>query len=107
MKKDGAPIEWVPLQPAFGRPNGVAVAKNASHPYAAMLLVDFILSPEGQQIFNERGRVPASTKVESNLNDFEYKMIDPEIVLDEWEKWNKIWSDLYFNGQPAPKEEEK
>src|SRR5712672_4848770 len=83
----GAPIRWKALEPTFGRPNAVAVAKRAPRPHAALLFADFMLSIEGQTLIKERNRVPASTAVQTSLNSFPYEMIDPAIVLDEAEKW--------------------
>src|SRR5919106_884845 len=96
---NGAPIKWKALDPTFGRPNAVAVTKNAPRPHAALLFVDFMLSPEGQELFKKRNRVPASTAVETNLNKFPFHMIDPIIVLDEQQKWEKHWSELFLKGQ--------
>jgi iron(III) transport system substrate-binding protein len=96
MKRRGGPIDWVPVEPVVARPQGVGVAKNAPHPHAALLFADFVLSPEGQELFNSLGRVPASTKVKSNLNNFPYTMVDPVTVLDEAEKWEKMWNDLFL-----------
>ena len=101
---NGAPIKWKALNPTFGRPNGVAVAKRAQRPHAALLFVDFMLSHEGQTLIMQRNRVPASTKVDSKLNDFPFEMIDPVIVLDEADKWEKIWSELFLKGQAIKKE---
>jgi len=103
---NGAPIKWKALKPTFGRPNAVAVAKRAQRPYAALLFADFMLSLEGQKLIKERNRVPASPKVDSNLNDFPYEMIDPVIVLDEASKWEKIWSELFLKGQAIQREKE-
>jgi iron(III) transport system substrate-binding protein len=96
---NGAPIKWKALDPTFGRPNAVAVTKNAPRPHAALLFVDFMLSPEGQELLKKRNRVPASTAVETNLNKFPFHMIDPVIVLDEQQKWEKHWSELFLKGQ--------
>lgn len=96
MKRRGGPIDWVPIEPVAARPQGIAVAKNAPHPHAALLFADFVLSPEGQELFNSLGRVPASLKVKSNLNNFKYTMVDPASVLDEAEKWEKIWNELFL-----------
>ena len=83
LKDKGAPIEWKPLQPAFGQPSSVGVARRAPHPHAALLFADFILSPEGQEIIKSRNRVPASRAVDSPLNKFDYALLDPAIALDE------------------------
>ena len=101
---NGAPIKWKALDPTFGRPNAVAVTKRAPRPHAALLFTDFMLSPEGQELLKQRNRVPASTAVETNLNKFPFHMIDPVIVLDESEKWEKIWSELFLKGQALKRE---
>src|SRR5229473_2799153 len=35
----GAPVKWKAINPTFGRPNAIGVARKAPHPYAAMLFV--------------------------------------------------------------------
>ena len=99
----GAPIRWKALVPTFGRPNAVGVARRATHPHAALLFADFVLSREGQTILKARNRVPSSTAVNSHLNAFPFQMIDPAITLDEDEKWSKLWSGLFLGGQQAPR----
>jgi iron(III) transport system substrate-binding protein len=103
---NGAPIRWKALNPTFGRPNAVAVARRAERPHAALLFVDFMLSLEGQELIKKRNRVPASPKVDTKLNDFPYEMIDPVVVLDEADKWEKIWSELFLQGKAVEKEKD-
>ena len=105
LKQKGAPIDWKPLQPAFGRPSSIGLAKNAPHPHAALLFAEFVLSKDGQEILKKVNRVPASLAVDSPLNKFKYDIIDPTIVLDEWDKWSKLWSELFLGGKPVEKEE--
>jgi iron(III) transport system substrate-binding protein len=96
LKREGAPIDFVPVQPVVARPQGIGVATNAPHPHAALLFADYVLSQEGQELFESLGRVPASTRVESELNNFPFVMIDPATVLDEKDKWDTIWNDLFL-----------
>jgi iron(III) transport system substrate-binding protein len=100
----GAPVRWKALAPTFAQPNAIGLADRAPHPHAAMLFADFVLSREGQEILKQRNRVPASRTVDSHLNDFPFMIIDPTIVLDEDEKWSKLWSDLFLRGQRVPRE---
>ena len=100
----GAPVKWKALTPTFGRPNGIGVAARSANPHAAMLFTDFMLSPQGQMMLKERNRVPSSQVVDSNLNKFPFEMIDPVITLDESEKWEKLWSDLFLKGHKVQKE---
>ena len=72
------------------------MAKAAPRPAAAVLFADFVLSPEGQKLYESMGRVPASTKVRSELNDFPFTMMDPDIVLKEEDKWQKVWDQLFM-----------
>jgi len=96
LKRRGGPIEWIPIEPVVARQQGIGLAKHAPHPHAAMLFADFILSPEGQELFNSMGVVPASVKVKSNLNNFPYLLVDTVKILDEQEKWEKLWERLFL-----------
>ena len=97
LKKKGAPIDFVPVQPVVARPQGIGVAKAAPHPAAAMLFADFVLSPEGQQLFESMGRVPASSKVKSTLAGFPFTMTDPGTILRESQKWEAAWNELFLS----------
>ena len=94
MKRRGKPIDWKPVQPVIGRPQAIGVAANAPHPNAALLFADFVLSPEGQQLFYSMGRYPSSRKAESVRVAFPYLMLDPIALIDEDEKWLKLWNEL-------------
>ena len=96
FKRKGAPIDWLPVHPVVARPQGIAILKNAPHRPAAQAFVDFVLSPEGQELFNSMGRVPVSTKVKTHLNQFEYTLVDPATVLDEQDKWTREWDKLFI-----------
>lgn len=97
LKRKGAPIDFVPVQPVAARPQGIGIARQAPHPHAALLFADFVLSPEGQKLFESMGRVPASTKVKSELNNFPFRMIEPATVLDEADKWEKLWNEWFIH----------
>ncbi|MGZ5097788.1 MAG: ABC transporter substrate-binding protein [Usitatibacter sp.] len=99
LKRKGAPIDFVAVQPVAARPQGIGVARYAPHPHAALLFADFVLSPEGQRLFESMGRVPASTRVKSELNNFPFTLIEPATVLDEAEKWEKLWNGFFLAQQ--------
>src|SRR5213078_819240 len=96
LRKRGAPIDFVPVDPVAARPQGIGVAKQAPHPNAALLFADFVLSPEGQRLFESMGRVPASTKVKSHLNNFPFTLEEPATVPDQSAQWEKLWDDLFL-----------
>jgi iron(III) transport system substrate-binding protein len=98
LKGKGAPIDWFSIGPAIARPNGVAVAKAAPHPHAAVLFYDFEISPEGQKILAGRDFVPTSKKVDTPLNKIPMKFVDARVALDEFQKWEKLYADLFTKG---------
>ena len=95
LKKKGAPIDWFSIGPAIARPNGIAVAKKAPHPHAALLFYDFEISPEGQKILAGRNFVPTSRKVETPLSKVPMKFVDVRSTLDQYEKWMKLYTELF------------
>jgi len=105
LKDKGAPIDWKPLQPAFGQPSSVGLSVQAPHPHAALLFADFILSPEGQGVIKARNRVPSSRAVDSPLNKFNYDLVDPALMLDDWDKWSRLWSGLFLGGREVKRGE--
>jgi iron(III) transport system substrate-binding protein len=98
LKGKGAPIDWFSIGPAIARPNGVGVAKQAPHPHAAVLFYDFEISPEGQKILSGRDFVPTSKKVDTPLNKIPMKFVDARVALDEFQKWEKLYADLFTKG---------
>jgi iron(III) transport system substrate-binding protein len=89
MKLKGAPIESFVISPAIAQFSAIGMFRKAPHPYAAMLFYDFMLSEEGQKIFVDRTRVPASTKIDTRWKSVPIKFIDPVLSLDMNEKWSK------------------
>jgi iron(III) transport system substrate-binding protein len=96
IKAKGGPIDWLAVEPLIGRPQALAVAKAAPHPHAALLFADFVLSPEGQKLLADMGRVPASRTQKTLLDTHKHRMIDPIKWLDEAPKWEKLWSELFL-----------
>ena len=64
MTQRGAPIDWLPLEPAVVQVNPAMIAAKAPHPNAARLFADFILSKEGQEMLRHFQRIPVRKDVE-------------------------------------------
>jgi len=96
IKAKGGPIDWVAVEPLVGRPQALALAKNAPHPHAALLFADFVLSPEGQKLLGDMGRVPSSRTQKTLLDQHKHVMIDPVKWADDAPKWEKVWSELFL-----------
>jgi iron(III) transport system substrate-binding protein len=54
-KAKGASVEWVDPGPVAVSDNSLAVLKDAPHPHAMMLMIDFLLSKEGQEMYGDLG----------------------------------------------------
>jgi iron(III) transport system substrate-binding protein len=93
-KAKGAPLEWYAIEPAIGRANGVAIMAKPAHPNAAQLFADFVLSPDGQRILEKGGYVPANLKVNNPAQKLPLKFVDPAVILDESDKWKKLWDEI-------------
>ena len=57
-RAQGAPIAWNLPGPVAVTDTSVALAVKAPHPHAAMLLIDFLLSKEGQAMYRDLGYAP-------------------------------------------------
>ena len=64
IRERGGPVDWLPLDPSFATVSSVAVSKNAPHPTASRLLVDFYLSEDGQRALRKIDKIPLRRGVE-------------------------------------------
>jgi len=96
-KRKGAPVDSFSIEPTIARANGVAIAKHAKHPNAALLFYEYMLSStEGQKIFASMDYVPTNTKVPSPLPPgMKLKLVEATTVLDEVGKWNKLFDETF------------
>jgi iron(III) transport system substrate-binding protein len=98
LKGREAPIDWALIPPAVARFEGVGVARHASHPYAAMLYLDFMLT-DAQAILAQRDFLPASRKVAPSPSDAlppgtVLTFIDPAQALDQSQKWSTYYRQI-------------
>ncbi len=99
LKRKGAPFDWFVIPPAVARANGLALAKRAPHPHAALLYYDFILGDDGQRMLLERGFMPASRKLKGPLPIESLRVVDPAMILDQTEKWSKLYESIFVNAR--------
>ena len=90
----GAPVAWVPMELVTAISGSTAVLSHAQHPYGALLMVDFFLSPDGQKMLIE------TFKHGSALKDYGFKKWYPEENLttaqydDVMDRWQKLVSEI-------------
>ena len=85
----GAPVEWVPMDVVPTNVGSAAIAANPPHPHAALLMADFLLSPDGQGVLEKY-------YYGSGAKDYGFKKWRPEhgLTTDQYEKdldrWDKL-----------------
>src|SRR6202034_2480764 len=67
--KKGAPVTGLKVEPIPAPFHSIGLVKNAPHPNAAKLLIDFLLSEEGQRAFADAGYLPAMPSVPAKTAD--------------------------------------
>ena len=55
-----------------------------------------MLSPQGQKLLADMGRVPSSRTQKTLLDRHRHVMVDPIKWLDEAPKWEKVWNELFL-----------
>ena len=84
LKQQGAPTDYVVLDPVHLWFGMVGVNKNAPHPKAALLAANFLLSREAQDFASKNGgRVPTRLDVESNPKDLRQRMAEKKIIFEQ------------------------
>jgi iron(III) transport system substrate-binding protein len=101
--REGAPVTWhpaagTPVQPLVVRPNGIAVMKNAAHPAAAMLFVDFELTG-GQKIFENDFRIGSVPTGKDPLAGLTVLTVPEQKLLDDPKTWDDLYADIVQAGQ--------
>jgi iron(III) transport system substrate-binding protein len=90
LMKKGAPINWFVIEPAIAISNGVGVSRKAPHPYAAVLFYDYMLSADAEQVLANIGYVTSQKKIPTTF-DKKIKVLDPAVLLDEFNKSNDLF----------------
>jgi iron(III) transport system substrate-binding protein len=101
----GAPVDSILMDPVASVSGTVLLLKNARHPYAAMLLIDFILSKDGQETLKHSDYFPSNPAVEPDdylkpivpgPNGFTENYLRPEALYEQSDKTQALF-DKYFN----------
>jgi iron(III) transport system substrate-binding protein len=63
-KSQGAPVDWVNLEPVIIKFDGIMLGAKSAHPNAGRLFIDFVLSQPGQELLQSFRRVTLREGVE-------------------------------------------
>lgn len=106
FKEKGAPVDWAVLKPIFALASGISLAAKPPHPAASRLLIDFYLSPEGQEAVVKVGKVPVRkgiyptfAKLRSLLDKETVHLIKPKDI-EESEKYKRLYFQIFHKQGP-------
>ncbi len=100
--RQGAPIQWLKMPPMIETPNTVSVLKTAPHPNAGRLLIEFLLSRQGQEIMAANDYMPADPTVpikdptlQPEHGHFAVTVITPEDSKAHLAQWTAIYNEIF------------
>ena len=98
----GAPVAWVKLEPVPAALSVVGLLKRAPHPNAAKLLIDFLTSKRGQQIFASVNYLPAMPSVPAKIpslkpqeGHFKANFMSPETLAQDLPNWTRLAHEIF------------
>jgi ABC-type Fe3+ transport system substrate-binding protein len=98
----GAPVDWLKLQPIAAPIQVASLLKNAPHPSAARLLLEFLTSEEGQRIFAAVDYIPAMPGIPAKVaalkpdtGGFAADILPPEVLAQNSDRWMTISQRLF------------
>jgi iron(III) transport system substrate-binding protein len=99
LKRKGAPIEWVRAEPHITVLVSAAITREARHPAAARLFMNYLAADEGQKEVIAMDKPPALPKFQP-----EYlrgvKLYPADWALsDTYEEYNKLYRDIFWIGK--------
>jgi ABC-type Fe3+ transport system substrate-binding protein len=103
-KAKGAPLDTQMLDPVPSALSTIQLAKNAPHPYAAMLFIDFALSKEGQEVLRAAQYLspnpqvdtdPSLRKIIPRLNGLKETVFTPELMFQSRDEASALFN-KYF-----------
>ncbi|HEU4345734.1 MAG TPA: extracellular solute-binding protein [Candidatus Binatia bacterium] len=103
-RKAGAPVEWQPIEPVTATFNSSGLAKNAPHPHAAMLFLDFVFSKRGQKVFQDVDYLPAHPEMPAKQADLKpgggrFKRavyIGPDMQFQKGNEWIDLFQSHFM-----------
>jgi iron(III) transport system substrate-binding protein len=98
----GAPVDWIAINPSMAILSVAGVSKDAPHPNAGKLLVDFLVSDEAQQLFREAGYIPVAPDVPPRNPAlrpdgmvFRAIFFSPEAIDQSMPHWAQVFSEIF------------
>lgn len=102
LKRQGAPVEWVPLEPVVISPGPIVVMAHAPHPNAARLFVNYMHSTEGQRIIRRINRIPLRPDVLPDpprlIQGIKFIHPDP-VLIKKMDEYTNLFQDIFLKNK--------
>jgi iron(III) transport system substrate-binding protein len=95
-KKAGAPVDWVAFEPTIVHTIAGGINRNAPHPNASKLFMDFLLSEEGQRIYLAESQQPTRKGLAAPWfpKNLKLHVNDPDIG-DKVGEYQKLFHEIF------------
>jgi iron(III) transport system substrate-binding protein len=90
-RAQGAHVAWRALGGVYSTTGAIALARQAPHPHAAMLYVDYVLSREGQLVYQSLGYASSRTDLQNPEKPAKiHYLADRPTYLRDYESWSSL-----------------
>ncbi|MDH3442534.1 MAG: extracellular solute-binding protein [Deltaproteobacteria bacterium] len=104
-QKKGAPVEWFTLGPPTATVSTIGLLNKSPRPHAAMLFIDFLLSEEGQKVFQAANYLPADPAIPALQADLKpgggrfqkANVFNPETLFQKTNQWSDYFEKEFVN----------
>jgi iron(III) transport system substrate-binding protein len=93
-KQQGAPVDWLALEPMIGRSNGVGVSRKPPHPHAALLFYEYLLRDAQPLMVKMHYLSPVKNLASSSLRGTKIVFVDPAADSAEVERCDNLYDAL-------------
>jgi iron(III) transport system substrate-binding protein len=100
--RKGAPVQWLKVEPISAPTHSIGMVKDAPHPSAGKLFVDFLTSEDGQREIADAEYFPAMPSVPAKSPDltpqgggFTANYLSPDTVTNNLDHWIQVKKELF------------
>src|SRR5467141_3298363 len=92
-RQQGAPVDWLTIDPVIGRSNGIGVSRRPPHPNAALLFYEYAIG-DAQPLMLEMNYLSTLKKLASPLRSARIQFVDPAADSAEVERCENAYDAL-------------
>jgi len=99
LKRKGAPVEWVRAEPHITVLVSAAITREARHPAAARLFMNYLAAEEGQREVLSMDKPPALPKFQPDYLRGVNLFPADWTLSDSYEEYNKTYREIFWKSQ--------